>query len=159
MFPDLFVRLGGSGSVAKCVGVLERNAVHQFCLDGLDRGEMSAERGLVLVLVLVLVVSKLFAERVVQHVGDIPTGHGCVVCLVSGRQLREFRQLPHMFCAAVMGSDAGVFLADAHPLGILEKARLTISFLTTFHGSVGKNTYLRSAVVGDGCDGCVVSGH
>jgi hypothetical protein len=58
-----------------------------------------------------------------------------------------------------MSSDAGVFLSDAHPLGILEKARLTISFLATFCRSVGKNTYLRIAVVGDVDVVDVVSGH
>ncbi len=173
MFPDLFVHLGGLGRrVSKCLVVLERNAIQYFGLDGLDGGEVNARflklgNGLVLVLVLVLflvVVFDLLSERVVEHISDFPAGHRLVVFLVGGRHLGEFGKQPDMFGVAVMRSDAGVFLADTHTFGALEKSRLTASFLHAFRGSGCKYTYLRCAVievgvVDDGCDGCVFSGH
>ena len=170
MFPDLFVHLGGLGRrVSKClVVVLERNAVHELDLNGLNTGEVNAMftklgNGLVLVLVLVLflvVVFDLFSERVVEHVSDFPAGQRRVMFLVGGRHLSEFGVEPDMFGVAVMRSDAGVFLADTHTFGALEKSRLTASFLHAFRGSGCKYTYLRGAVVEvGGVEVHDVSGH
>ena len=107
-----------------------------------------------------LIVLELFTERVVEHVGDFPAGHGRVVFLVGGRHLSKLGVEPDMFGVAVMRSDAGVFLADAHTFGALEKSRLTASFLHAFRGSGCKYTYLRGAVVEvGGVEVHDVSGH
>ncbi len=76
--------------------------------------------------------------------------------LVGGRHLGEFGVEPDMFGVAVVGSDAGVFLAGTHTFGVFGKSRLTASFLHAFRRSGCKYTYLRSAVVGVG--GVVVVG-
>ena len=150
------------GFGAQC---LARSSPGRVTCDPTRRGFLRARPdGLLRDICLTLViVFELFAERVVKHVGNFPAGHRLVVFLVGGRHLGEFGKQPDMFGVAVVGSDAGVFLADTHTFGALEKSRLTACFLHAFRGSGCKYTYLRGAVVevgvGGGFEAHDVSGH